>query len=202
GFNVALTLQPEWFGLADASEAVRWSFLTVACWWALFAIPLFRYVPEPPAPFAKAKTGAIKMGLRQIRDTFADIRRMRVIMLFLAAYWLYIDGVDTIIVMAVDYGMSLGFKPESLIVALLITQFVGFPAALVFGHIGARLGAKTGIYIAILVYVAVTVWGAYLHSEQQFYVLAAVLGLVQGGIQSLSRSLYARIIPPDQAAEF
>jgi len=200
-FNVTLTLKPEWFGLADAAEAVRWSFLTVAVWWALFAIPLFRYVKEPPA-LAPSQVNAIRGGFRQLRQTFAQIRQMRVTALFLCAYWLYIDGVDTIVVMAVDYGLSLGFAPESLIVALLITQFVGFPAALVFGHIGARLGAKTGIYIAILVYVAVTVWGAYLHSEQQFYVLAAVLGLVQGGIQSLSRSLYARIIPPDQAAEF
>lgn len=200
--NVAFTLKPEWFGLADAAEAVRWSFVTVAVWWALFAIPLFRYVKEPPASVAVSGLTAIRGGFRQLRQTFSQIRRMRVIALFLGAYWLYIDGVDTIVVMAVDYGMSLGFAPESLIVALLITQFVGFPAALVFGQIGARHGPKTGIYIALAVYLVVTVWGAYLHSETQFYVLAAVLGLVQGGIQSLSRSLYARIIPPDQSAEF
>ena len=200
--NVAMTLKPEWFGLSDAGEAVRWSFLTVAAWWALFALPLFRNVPEPATSERTSAGQAIRQGVRQLRETFRNIRSMRVIATFLVAYWLYIDGVDTIIVMAVDYGMALGFAPESLIVALLLTQFIGFPAALVFGHLGARFGPKTGIYIALAVYLGVTLWGAYLESEAQFYVLAAVIGLVQGGIQSLSRSLYARLIPADKAAEF
>src|SRR5690606_31789322 len=117
-FNVTLTLKPEWFGLADAAEAVRWSFLSVAVWWALFAIPLFRYVKEPPTASAHSQVNAIRGGFRQLRQTFSQIRRMRVIALFLCAYWLYIDGVDTIVVMAVDYGLSLGFAPESLIIAL------------------------------------------------------------------------------------
>lgn len=201
-FNVAMTLKPEWFGLRDAGEAVRWSFLSVALWWALFALPLFRNVPEPAAVPARPGIGAVRLGLRQLGQTFADIRRMRVVLIFLCAYWLYIDGVDTIIVMAVDYGMSLGFRAESLILALLITQFVGFPAALLFGQLGARLGPKAGIQIALAVYIGITLWGAYLDNETHFYLLAAIIGLVQGGIQSLSRSLYARIIPEDKAAEF
>jgi UMF1 family MFS transporter len=140
--------------------------------------------------------------LRQLAVTFQKIHELRVVFLFLLAYWLYIDGVDTIIRMAVDYGMSLGFSSQSLITALLITQFVGFPCAIAFGRIGERLGAKAGIYICILVYLGVTLWAFFMNHEREFYTMAIVIGMVQGGIQSLSRSLYARIIPADQAAEF
>jgi len=120
----------------------------------------------------------------------------------LLAYWLYIDGVDTIVRMAVDYGMALGFEPTSLVTALLLTQFIGFPAAIGFGYIGKYLGAKTGIYIGIAVYLGVCVWGYFIEHEWEFYALAAAIGLVQGGVQSLSRSLYARIIPAGKSAEF
>jgi UMF1 family MFS transporter len=122
--------------------------------------------------------------------------------LFLIGYWLYIDGVDTIVRMAVDYGMSLGFDPRSLIVALLITQFVGFPAALAFGRIGEKLGAKKGIFIGIMIYIGVTIWGFFMKRQIEFYALACAIGLVQGGVQSLSRSLYARLIPEQRAGEF
>ncbi len=106
--------------------------------------------------------------------------------------------------MAVDYGLSLGFSSDSLIVALLITQFVGFPAAIVFGYLGNRFGPKQGIYVAIAVYTAIVVWASasQMVTEQEFYGLAVTIGLVQGGIQSLSRSLYARIIPSNKSAEF
>jgi UMF1 family MFS transporter len=127
---------------------------------------------------------------------------MKTVLLFLCAYWLYIDGVDTIIRMAVDYGMSLGFAANDLLLALLVTQFVGFPAALVFGRLGQRLGPRKGIYIAIGVYVAATFWGINMTRKEEFYVLAVVIGLVQGGIQALSRSYYARLIPADKPAEF
>ena len=122
--------------------------------------------------------------------------------LFLLAYWLYIDGVDTIILMATDYGKSLGFDTNKLIVALLITQFVGFPSALLFGKIGERIGAKTGIFIGLGVYLFVTTWGYFMKNANEFFGMAIVIGLVQGGVQSLSRSLYARLIPPDKAGEF
>jgi UMF1 family MFS transporter len=127
---------------------------------------------------------------------------MKTVLLFLCAYWLYIDGVDTIIRMAVDYGMSLGFAANDLLLALLVTQFVGFPAALAFGRLGQRLGPRKGIYIAIAVYVAATFWGISMTRKEEFYVLAIVIGLVQGGIQALSRSYYARLIPADKPAEF
>ena len=144
----------------------------------------------------------LQRGLAQLRDTFHEIRRYRTVFGFLIAYWLYIDGVDTIIRMAVDYGMALGFGRNGLILALLITQFVGFPAAIAFGRIGTRLGAKTGILIGIGVYVGVTVWAFFMDSSWEFYALAVTIGLVQGGVQALSRSFYARLIPPEKSAEF
>ena len=130
------------------------------------------------------------------------MRRFKQAGLFLLAYWLYIDGVDTIIRMAVDYGLSLGFPPESLILALLVTQFVGFPAAVAFGWFGARIGTRRGIYAGIAVYAAVTLWGAFLTRVWEFYALAVTVGLVQGGVQSLSRSYFARIVPPGRSATF
>jgi len=125
-----------------------------------------------------------------------------VVMLFLLAYWFYIDGVDTIIRMAVDYGLSLGFESSDLIVSLLIVQFVGFPAALVYGKLGQKWGVRKAIYLGIAIYMAVTVYGTMMTQKHEFYILAMVIGLVQGGIQALSRSYYSRLIPKDKAAEF
>ncbi|MHC1743428.1 MAG: MFS transporter [Syntrophobacteraceae bacterium] len=201
--NVLMTLAPARFGLADASEAVRASFLTVSIWWAAFSIPLLLYVPEIGSAGHCGSAGvAFRDGMRQLAATFREIRKLRVVLLFLVAYWFYIDGVDTVIRMAVDYGLSLGFSAKNLLLALLITQFVGFPAAIAFGWIGERIGPKTGIYIGIAVYFAVTVWAYFMNSDGEFYAMAIAIGLVQGGIQSLSRSLYARIIPRDKSAEF
>lgn len=199
--NVAMTLKPELFGLADAAEAVKLSFLSVALWWALFTVPLALWVHEPDSNDI-GTLGAVRAGLHQLVDTFHEIRRLRVVFLFLLGYWCYIDGVDTIVRMAVDYGLSIGFSSDSLIVALLITQFVGFPAAIGFGYLGKRLGPKVGIYLAIAVYSAIVLWASRMDSEIEFYGLAIGIGLVQGGIQSLSRSLYARLIPTDKSAEF
>ncbi len=200
--NVAMSLWPQSFGLADAAEAVRVSFVMVALWWALFSIPVLLFVHEPRVAQVPGIGQWVTGGLRQLQTTFQEIRQLRVVFTFLIAYWCYIDAVDTIIRMAVDYGLSLGFKAESLIVALLITQFVGFPAALLFGKLGERFGAKSGLFIAIGVYVAVTLWAMKMDQVHEFYILAAVIGLVQGGVQSLSRSFYARLIPADKAAEF
>lgn len=200
--NVALTLWPRWFGLPDAAAAVKISFVSVALWWAAFSVPLLRHVPEPPPQGREAGWHAVGAGFRQLAGTLREVRRLRVVLLFLAGYWLYIDGVDTVIRMAVDYGLSLGFDAGSLIVALLITQFVGFPAALAFGRLGGRIGAKRGVLLGLAVYVGVTAWAAAMRSAAEFFALAAVIGLVQGGVQALSRSLYARIIPPSKAGEF
>lgn len=203
GFNVWMVLHPAQFGFGDRTDAVRWAFLLTGLWWAVFTVPLLAFVKEP----RDEKTGfggwaTVAQGFRQLRDTFREVRKLRMVFLFLAAYWLYIDGVDTVVQMAVDYGKSLGFESDSLITALLITQFVGFPAAIAFGKIGEKLGARAGIFIGLVVYLGVTVYGYFMDHVKEFYVLAVVIGLVQGGVQSLSRALYARLIPRDKAAEF
>ena len=200
--NVMMTLWPQRFGLADSGQAVRISFVMVAVWWALFSIPLLLFVTETRSPNPVSGRAAVAAGLRQLADTFHQLRRLRAVWLFLLAYWCYIDGVHTIARMAVDYGMALGFDTKSLIVALLITQFVAFPAALAFGYAGERVGAKPAIFAGIAAYVGVTVWSHYMTVVWEFYALAVAVGLVQGGVQSLSRSFYARIIPAGQAGEF
>jgi UMF1 family MFS transporter len=145
---------------------------------------------------------ALRAGWQELWSTVGHLRNYRELVLFLIAYWLYIDGVNTVIKMAVDYGLALGFEAKSLITALLITQFVGFPAALAFGWLGDRLGARTGILVAIAVYLATTLWGYFLDNVREFYAMAIVIGLVQGGIQSLSRSFYARLVPREKSGEF
>jgi UMF1 family MFS transporter len=140
--------------------------------------------------------------MRELLSTFRKIRSFKPAFIFLIAYWCYIDGVDTIIRMAVDYGLSLGFSSKDLIAALLIVQFVGFPAALAFGKLAQRWGPRRAIFLAIAVYMGLTVWGAVMTNRVEFYVMAVIIGLVQGGIQALSRSYYARLIPAQHPAEF
>jgi UMF1 family MFS transporter len=201
--NVLMTLMPQKFALPDAATAVRFAFLSVALWWGLFTFFTIIWVPEKKST-ADLKRGAsvVAAGFRQFARTFKKVRHLRVVFLFLLAYWFYIDGVDTIIRMAVDYGLSLGFASSDLILALLIVQFVGFPAALVFGKLGERWGARKSIYLTIFIYMAVTLWGAMMTRKTEFYILAVAIGLVQGGIQALSRSYYSRLIPENQAAEY
>ena len=200
--NVFMYLKPEIFGISDGATAIKLSFLSVAVWWAVFTIPLILFVPEPKNYDSVKIKNAIQMGWIQLIQTFKEIRNMKVVGTFLLAYFFYIDGVDTIIKMAVDYGMSLNFSGESLIIALLIVQFVAFPAALVYGRLGSKVGAKTAIMIGIIAYSFITFLGYFITKAWHFYVLAILIGLFQGGIQALSRSLYTRIIPPDKSAEF
>lgn len=200
--NVCMVQWPAAFGLADQGQALNLAFLSVAVWWLVFSLPLLRWVPEPAVTGSIQGTTALRAGLVQLGQTLHEIRRTRAAFVFLVGYWFYIDGVDTIIRMAMDYGLSLGLDRNDLLTALAITQFVGFPAALLFGVLGERLGARTGIFIGIAVYVGITIWGYYMETAAEFYVLAVAVGLVQGGVQSLSRSLFARLVPADRAAEF
>ncbi len=200
--NTAMVTNPADFGLADAAEAVRLAFPMVAVWWLLFTIPCLLWVREQKPARVLPARDALRAGWQEFRATLHEIRRYRPLVWFLLAYWLYIDGVHTIVKMAVDYGLSLGFPQQSLIAALLIVQVVGFPAALAFGWIGDRIGARNGIFIAIAVY-AVAAVGAYsIREVQHFYLLAVSIGLVQGGIQSLSRSYYASLVPEGKQGEF
>ncbi len=200
--NVFMTLQPQLFGLADAGEAVRASFVTVGVWWLIFALPCVLVVKERKAVRSVGAAEAVRQGLRELRGTLAEVRKYRPVLWFLAAYFLYIDGVNTVIKMAVDYGLSLGFGPADLMKALLLTQFVAFPAALAFGWLGRRIGARRGIFLALTVYAGVTCYAYFIDSARDFYVLAVVVGLVQGGIQSLSRSYFGRLVPEGKSSEF
>ncbi|MEK7728054.1 MAG: MFS transporter, partial [candidate division KSB1 bacterium] len=169
--NVAMTLSPQTFGLADAGAAVRISFISVGIWWGMFTLPIILFVPEAKRKAASSLPSLVREGFQQLGHTFRKVRHMRTIFIFLAAYWLYIDGVDTIIRMAVDYGMSIGFKRDDLIVALLITQFVGFPCAIIFGRLGEKFGAKRSIYVGIVVYLAVVLWAVQMSEAWEFYTL-------------------------------
>ena len=200
--NVLMTLKPGLFGLTDAAQAVRISFLSVGVWWAVFTLPLLFWVKEQNPPRPLAIGSALRQGFSELKSTVGHIREYRALTLFLAAYWLYIDGVNTVIKMAVDYGLALGFEAKSLITALLLTQFVAFPAALAFGWIGNRFGTRRGILLAIAVYLGITIWACWLDNVKEFYAMAVGIGLVQGGIQSLSRSFFGRLVPAHKAGEF
>ena len=200
--NVWMVLRPATFGFADSSAAVKFCFITVGLWWALFSIPVILFVPEPPSEGGKTEGSYIGAGFRQLKKTFQSIRQMKTICMFLGAYWLYIDGVDTVFRMAVDYGLSIGLEHTDLIKALIITQFVGFPSAIAFGYLGGKFGTKRAIFFAISVYVFITIWGAFIDCAAEFYALAVIVGLVQGGVQALSRSFFAKIIPADRSAEY
>jgi UMF1 family MFS transporter len=186
-------------GLASPVDAIRVSFAMVAVWWALFSLPLLLWVEEHP----HEQTGrALAETFAELAATVRHIVAHRNLLFFLLAYWLYIDGVYTIIKMAVDYGLSQGLSMQHLVQAILLTNFVGFPAALCFGWLGKRIGAQRGLYIAITAYVLVTLAAVFLQTAAEFYVLAVCIGLVQGGVQSLSRSLYARLIPAKKRSEY
>jgi UMF1 family MFS transporter len=198
--NVVMTVRPQWFGLTSAAAAVQFSFLTVAVWWLLFSLPLAIVIRE--APVAGRGGGAWREGWQELLGTLRQILHQRPLWLFLLGYWLYIDGVNTVIKMAVDYGMALGLPTASLLAALLLTQFVAFPAALLFGWLGERIGAQRGILIGIGVYAALTLYALFLDSVVEFFAMAVVVGLVQGGVQSLSRSLFGQFVPPGKSAEY
>ena len=199
---VAMTLAPQVFYLDNASQAVLLSFLLVALWWLVFSVPLWIHVCEPHRQHKLPLASLARRGFGQLIETFHHIRSLKPVVLFLLAYWLYIDGVDTVIRMAVDFGKARGLPTSSLISALLITQFVGFPAAIAFGYLARLTSARAGILAGLAVYILITVWASRMHAAWEFYTLATVVGLVQGGVQSLSRSCYAGLIPADKSAEF
>ena len=201
--NIAMVEVPVWFGLHGSEQAVRVCFVTVGLWWILFSLPLILWVKEP-AYGRKRVSGwqAVRLGFGQLRSTFREVRRLRTVFLFLVGYWLYIDGVDTIVRMAGIWGVSIGLERKDIVLALLLTQFVGFPAALLFGKIGQSMGPRPAILVCIGVYFIATIAAAFISRGRDFFLLAALIGLVQGGIQALSRSYYARLIPENRSAEF
>ena len=200
--NVTMYLNPEFYGIADAPTAIKISFLTVAVWWAVFSIPILLFVKEPLVQIDIGVFQSIKLGWSQLISTLKSIRELRIVATFLVAYWLYIDGVDTMIRMAVDYGTSLGFSSSSLITALLMVQFIAFPATLIYSWLAGKIGIKNGIMVGIIGYALISILGSMVSEEWHFYALAVLIACFQGGIQALSRSLYSRITPESRSAEF
>jgi MFS transporter, UMF1 family len=189
---------PAAFGFADALAAVRTGFWITAAWWLLFTVPAMIWIRESPGTPAAGAAGPFRRALA----TFAEIRRDRRLLLFLFGYILYIDGVNTVIKMAVDFGRAIGLDTAGMMKALLVTQFVAFPAAIVFGRIGERFGARRGIMLGVAVYAGLCVFATRMDSQAEFFAMAVTVGLVQGGVQSLSRSYFARIIPAEKGGEY
>ncbi len=202
--NVVMYLKPDMFGFTSGASAVQFSFLSVAVWWFVFSLPLMLFVKEPPLLTTKKESWATltKTALLAIKETFIEIRKDKNLFTFMLAFWLYIDGVYTLITMAVDYGISLNFESKDLIAALLITQFVGFPATYVYGIISKKWGCRKPILSCIVVYGLTVVLASQMKTPLHFYMLAGVIGLVQGGVQSLSRSLFAKMISVEKSGEY
>ena len=199
--HVWMLRTPETFGLADSVQVVKFAFVTVGIWWIVFLMPLMFIVREEKA-VGFSGGGTVLAAYRALMDTLREIGKYRKVLIFLIAYWLYIDGVFTVIFMAVNFGQRLGFSATDLVTALLITNFVGFPATLAYGVLGHRFGEKNMIYVGLAVYVGVACWAVFLNDVRQFYMMAITIGLVQGGVQGMSRALYATLIPSERSGEF
>ena len=201
--NIAMMTWPAWFALPDRETAVRASLASVAVWWVLFSIPLFRHVPEPAHRVDLAAGGAgFVNAVRGLLTTFRELRRYRQAFLLLLAFLVYNDGIQTIIRMATIYGTEIGLDDNAMIGALLVTQFIGIPFAFLFGMLAGRIGAKTAICIGLAVYAVITVLGYFMRTSSEFFALAVMVGMVQGGTQALSRSLFASMIPKEKSSEF
>ena len=182
----------------------RLSFFSVAIWWAIFTLPLLQRVPEPPANKAGIEEGVhpLAAGFQRLGQTFIEIRKYRELFKFLIAYWLYNDGIGTIIKMATIYGREIGIGTLDLVGALLMTQFVGIPFSLLFGKFSKKIGTKKSVMIGLGWYALISVGGYFMNTAWHFWALAISVGMVQGGTQALSRSLYSQMAPKAQSAEF
>lgn len=196
-------LWPSSLWTADRDSALRGSFVSVAVWWFIFALPLFRTVPAPGArEVVGTSMRLVIAGFQRPARTLRQIRRYRQLAVFLAAFWLYNDGINTIIKIATAYGDEIGIDHNHMLIALILTQLIGFPSTLGFGALAGALGAKATIFIGLVTYGLISVAGFFMKSAVHFYLLAAVVGLVQGGTQALSRSLFATMVPKARSAEF
>jgi UMF1 family MFS transporter len=199
--HVWMLKSPQLFGFTGTVEVVKFAFVTVGAWWLVFLVPLMMVVREGKAIPATAG-GTVRAAYRALLETFRHIRQYRNVFVFLIAYWLYIGGLFAVIFMAVNFGQRLGFSETDLVLALLVTNFVGFPATLAYGFLGHHFGPKRAIYFGLAVYIGVALWAAFLKDVRQFYAMAIIIGMVQGGVQGMSRSLYAALIPAERSGEF
>lgn len=201
--NILMCVKPQWFGLAGIVEAVKASFISVGIWWFVFSIPLIRNVPEPDIQ----KTGvsllrSIHQSVIGLWHTYLSLKKNKNLLYFLISYWLYIDGVFTVMTMAVDYGKSLNLDSNAMMAALLLVQFLGFPFALLFSKFANLWGCRVPILISIAAYSLIVVLASYISQAWHFFALSIIIGMVQGGVQALSRSLFARMIPIEKSGEY
>lgn len=205
--NLVMISKPAWFGLgaADATLPVQLSFISVAVWWVLFSIPLLRRVPEPPPRLEEdeeAGQNPVRIAVTRLYETFHELRTYKQAFLMLVAFVLYNDGITTVQRMAAAYGTELGIARESLIAAILIVQFVGVPATFVFGAVAGVIGTRRTILTGLVIYLGISLLGYFMTTAMHFYILAGLVGLVQGATQALSRSLFATLIPRYKSGEF
>jgi MFS transporter, UMF1 family len=203
--NLAWILSPATFGLPDTVAAIKLSFVSVAVWWAVFSIPLLRWVPEPPIVLGGDETSGgspVRVAIRRVRKTFHELRTFRHAFLMLVAFLLYNDGIQTMIRMASIYGAEVGIDQNAQIAAFVVVQFVGVPFSFLFGALADRIGAKTALFGALIVYTVIALLGYFMTTALHFFVLAFLVGMVQGGSQALSRSLFARMIPKHKSSEY
>lgn len=200
--NVFMTLKPELFGLRNLTEAVQVSFVSVSVWWLLGLMVISWGVKESAPQLKDTKSVSVLETYQEILKTFKKMTQHRELFFFLMAFWFYIDGVYTVFTMAVDFGLTIGLEQKDLMLALLLVQFVGFPSALAFGWLSHRFSTPKLLLICLLVYSGVLVFAVRLQTGTEFMVLATLIGLVQGGVQALSRSYYAKLIPKEHSAEY
>ena len=203
--NLVMIQKPSLFGIPDTGTATRLALASVAVWWVVFSIPLFRRVPEPAVRLERDETAggnALLTSISRLSETFHELRRYRDAFVLLLAFLLYNDGIQTMIRMATIYGTQIGLPESAMISALLLTQFIGVPCAFAFGMLAGRIGAKPAVFAGLAVYVLITVLGYFMTSSVHFFALAILVGMVQGGTQALSRSLFAAMIPRHKSSEF
>jgi UMF1 family MFS transporter len=201
--NMLMVMKPGLFGLIDKPHAVKVSFLSAAVWWLIFSLPILIFVKYRRYARVSGARAIVADSFRRLAGTAKKIVRRRELLFFLIAYWLYYDGVVTFIKMATDFGLSIGFPSESVMIALLAVQFVAFPSSLVFGTWAGKFGARRVIITGIIIYLIVIIFGVlFLTKPAHFIFFACLTGLAQGGIQALSRSYFAKLVPPEEAAEY
>ena len=197
--SLALVLFYETLGIS-MNLAMSIAFLLIAVWWVCFAVPLLRSYKQLHC--IENHDHAVSSGLRRLGHVFGELKKNKKILFFLIAFFFYIDGVYTIIDMATAYGTALGLDTTGLLLALLVTQIVAFPAALIFGHLSGKYKNASLIKICIAAYFLIALYGITLKEQYQFWILAVCVGIFQGAIQSLSRSYFARIIPAERSGEY
>jgi len=201
--NLTMIMRPGFFGIPDPEWGARYSFLTVAVWWAVFSIPILKNVPEPPiVPIPGESSQPLRAAFQRLSLTFGNLRKYREAFKFLLAFWLYNDGIGTIISMAVIFGAEINIPQEHLIGAILAVQFVGIPFSVLFGRLAGKIGAKKAIFLGLVVYTGISIGGYFIQTALHFWILAILVGCVQGGTQALSRSLFGTLIPKSRSAEF